>query len=251
MGGGKKRGIDIFVTVTENNILGKAFRMIDDPDFARLLTACNEVSQQYPDGVVYIGGIAVYLHAVNNDAARPYAETTHDADFYISLADMGDLRDAVEVTPNRRLSKHQMIRDDFEFDIYTERQSSLIVPYDEVLAHCKQYGESKVAGLEHLLALKLEAYRDRKASSKGDKDAKDIYRIALLASMQKPAFNWALVEPYITPEHERLLDAAYRSPVASAMARGNAKTAKALRQYVADLIASRENQHDEGISHKP
>lgn len=208
---------------------------IENNDFQRLLTACDEVSHEYPNGVVYIGGIAVYLHAINNPRTEQYAESTHYADFYISFADMGDLRDAEEVVPNRRLNKHQMMRDGFEFDIYTERQSGLIVPYDAVMASAKQYEAFRVAGLEHLLALKLEAYRDRRSSAKGQKDAKDIYRIAILAAEGKDKFDWSLAEPYLTDEHLALLDEIRRGSAAVNMARGNAKLAKELRATVARL----------------
>src|SRR6185436_10365237 len=108
----------------------------------------------------------------------------YDADFYISFADMGDLRDIEEVTANRRLSKHQMIKHGFEFDIYTERQSTLVLPYDVVLASSQIVGGIRVASPEHLLVLKLEAFADRKGSAKGDKDAKDLLRIAVAARRQ-------------------------------------------------------------------
>ena len=150
---------------------------MDDTDFRELLTACQEIAITFSEGVIFIGGIAVYLHAINGDSTSGLAEFTHDGDFYISLADMADLRDIEQVTANRRLSKHQLIKRGFEFDIYTERQSSLIVPYDQVAAYSETFDELRVACLEHLLVLKLEAYRDRRNSSKGQKDSKDIIRL--------------------------------------------------------------------------
>jgi predicted nucleotidyltransferase len=36
-------------------------------------------------------------------------------------------------------------------------------------------GGIRVASLGHLLVLKLEAFADRRGSTKGDKDAKDLY----------------------------------------------------------------------------
>ena len=207
----------------------------ESTEFQRLLSACVEVSLEYPEGVAYIGSIAVYLHAINNPRTEQYAESTHDADFYISLSDMGDLRDAEEVVPNRRSNKHQMMRDGFEFDIYTERQSGLIVPYDAVMAGARQYESFRVAGLEHLLALKLEAYRDRRHSAKGQKDAKDIYRIAILAAESVQKFDWSLAEPYLTDDHFALLHEIWRGTAAVNLARGNAKLAKELRATVERL----------------
>ncbi len=206
-------------------------------DFEQLLLACAELSEQYPHGVVYIGGIAVYLHAINSEKAKAYAEFTHDADFYISMADMADLRDAEELTPNRRLSKHQLRKRGFEFDIYTERHSALIVPYDQVFAHSVDYGGLRVAGLEHLLALKLEAFADRQASSKGDKDAKDIIRIALISEAMA-RFDTRLATPYLSDKHTELLGKILKGAYFQSLARGNSKIAKNLRKTYEKFLES-------------
>ena len=211
---------------------------MDDTEFKELLAACAELAGLFPDGLVFIGGIAVYLHAQNAPAAAQYAEVTHDADFYVSLADMGDLRDIEEVTPNRRLSKHQLIKRGFEFDIYTERQSTLIVPYDAVVASSVRYEPFRVTGLEHLFVLKLEAYRDRRQSAKGEKDARDLLRIAAVAQGTKRGFQAATAAPYLRDEHLALLPLVHKSPVAAAMARGNAVAAKRLRSSFEQVMDS-------------
>lgn len=198
-------------------------------EFEELMIACHEVGTRFSEGIVFIGGIAVYLHAINAEATRALAAYTQDADFYISLADMGDLRDVEEVWANRSHSKHQLIKRGFEFDIYTERQSSLVVPYDAAFAASAKIGELRVASLEHLAVLKLEAYLDRRASSKGDKDAKDLYRIAAVASNQGSPLNAELMAPYLRDEHTPLLAEIYKSPVVSSLALGNAVVAKQLR----------------------
>lgn len=203
-------------------------------EFEVLLSACSEVSELFPDGVVFIGGIAVFLHAKNHPSTADFAEFTHDADFYISLADMGDLRDIEELTPNRRLSKHQMVKRGFEFDIYTERQSSLIVPYDQVVAHSKVYDMIRVAALEHLLVLKLAAFSDRKGSSKGEKDAKDLIRIAAVSG--STGFNPALAAPYLRDEHLGLLETVERGAYSLSLAQGNAMVAKSLRRHFSHVV---------------
>ena len=210
--------------------------MTNDDQFAALLTACEELSGMFPDGLVFIGGIAVYLHAINNSATHGYAEATHDGDFYISMVDMGELRDIEELTPNRRLSKHQLIKAGFEFDIYTERHSSLIVPYSEVIAYAENYGDLKVASLDHLFALKIEAYLDRKSSTKGSKDAKDLIRIAAIASARKKSLTAKLIVPYLRDEHFTLLNDLVKRPEFVAMTRGNAMEAKKLRGQFAGAI---------------
>jgi hypothetical protein len=217
--------------------------MANDDQFPALLAACEELSATFRDGIAFIGGIAVYLHAINNPATRGFAEATHDGDFYISMADMGELRDIEELTPNRRLSKHQLIKAGFEFDIYTERHSSLIVPYSEVIAYSENYGDLKVAGLEHLFALKAEAYRDRKSSSKGSKDAKDLIRITAIATARKKPLRGSLVAPYLRDEHLSLLDDLIKRPEFVAMTRGNAMEAKKLRNHFAAGVAMLRKGH--------
>lgn len=199
-----------------------------DPEFNRLLALCKELGDAFSSGLIFIGGVAAYLYAINVDKTKSLAETTHDADFYISIADMADLRDLEEVTPNRRLSKHQLIKGGFEFDIYTERHSGLIVPYDQVAAAANTFDTLRVAGLEHLLVLKLEAFSQRRASAKGEKDAKDLIRIALVAS--EIGFKKALSVPYLTDDSLALLNHIERGPHFLALARGNAKDAKNFRE---------------------
>lgn len=218
-----------------------------DAEFAALLAACAEIAETFPEGVVFIDGIAVYLHTTNLPATRDLAESTHDADFYISLADMGDLRDIEELTPNRRLSKHQMIKRGFEFDIYTERQSALIVPYETIVAASKVFGVVRVASLEHLLVLKLEAFADRKGSAKGDKDAKDILRIASVAVRSGATFRAALVVPYLRDEHWELLTTVERGPQPMALARGNAMAAKKLRGDLGSVLGAIEKASGGGL----
>jgi len=205
-------------------------------EFAKLIIVCQEFSTLFSDGIAFIGGIAVYLHSINREETRELAEFTHDGDFYISLADMADLRDIEEVVANRRLSKHQLIKHGFEFDIYTERHSALLVPYAQVIAHSVQYDALRVASLEHLLVLKLEAYRDRCSSSKGQKDAKDMIRLGLIASAQRKKLTTDLITPYLSEEHLKLIERIQRGPEFLSLAKGNSKTAKKMREDFAKAM---------------
>ncbi|MBM4342826.1 MAG: hypothetical protein FJ100_05565 [Deltaproteobacteria bacterium] len=207
-------------------------------EFSKLLLACNEIAALFPDGVVFIGGIAVYLHTQNAAPVADLAEFTHDADFYISLADMADLRDMEEVTANRRLSRHQIIKDGFEFDIYTERHSRLIVPFDEVMAASIVVGEMRLACPEHLMALKLRAFADRRASAKGGKDAADLLRIAAVVACSGTSWRPGLAQPWLGEQDVAAMDEVARGPFAMGLARGNAMRAKQLRQYLAAVVAA-------------
>lgn len=202
--------------------------------FQKILGEVARLAEEHP-GHVFIGGVAVYLHAVNNPRTKDRAETSHYADFMLSLAEFADLRDTDEVVANRRLSKHQLIRHGVEFDVYVERQNNLIVPYDEASAHAVAYGAIRVACLEHLLVLKLEALRDRFQSAKGDKDARDLVTIARIAGAR---FRPQLAAPYLREEHTRLLEQVAASPVFTYLASGNAHEAKALRTMFAEFLTA-------------
>lgn len=229
---GKNIGIFINVIIT---IITEKFSMPNNNDFKLLISTCKTLSDFFDQGLVYIGGIAVYLHSINHEKTSSLAESTHDADFYISFSDMADLRELEEVTPNRRLQKSQFIKNGFEFDIYTERLSSLIVPYDEVMAHSIQYDAMRVACLEHLWVLKLEAFRDRQNSAKGGKDARDLFRIAIVA-MSVGSFNCELVTPYLDDAHYDLFERLRKSPEAMSLANGNAVQAKSIRKELNALL---------------
>ena len=210
--------------------------MVSEQEFSRLLQASAELAELFPDGLVYIGGIAIYVHAINQKKTQALAETTHDADLYISLADMADLREVEELTSNRRLGKSQLVKRGFEFDVYTERHSSLRVPYDEVAAHSCVYDAFRVASLEHLLVLKLAAYEDRRGSVKGEKDARDILRIAAVADALGQPLRRELVLPYFSGDELNLLRAIAKGPAPAALAKGNAHEAKAYRSCIQAAI---------------
>ncbi len=201
--------------------------------FQHILAEVDRIAVEHPHHV-FIGGIAVYLHAVNNPATKDIAETSHDADFMLALADFAELRDTDEVVANRRLSKHQLIRNGVEFDIYVERQNKLLIPYDEAAAHRVPYGPIQVACLEHLVVLKLEALRDRLRSAKGDKDVRDLVTIARLS---RQSLRPELARPFIRDDHLELLEQVHASPAFSYIARGNAHEAKGLRKIFSTFAA--------------
>lgn len=203
-------------------------------EFQRILGEVARLAQEHPRHVV-IGGVAVYLHAINNPQAKDTAEASHDGDVIVSLAEFADLRDTDELIANRKQTKHQLVRRGVALDVYVERQNRLIVPFDEASAHAVSYGGIRAAALEHLLVLKVEAYRDRMHSSKGDKDARDVVNIARIAGK---SFRAKLAVPFLRDEHVELLQQVAASPVFTYMTRGNAHAAKALRTAFSDVIGS-------------
>lgn len=201
----------------------------------------REINDLFPDGVVFIGGVAVYLH-IDKDALPPgFIEFSHDADLYFSLADFADLRDIEEVTANRRLNKHQIIKHGVEYDIYLERHNSLAVPYSEARAHSVVIDGMRAACLEHLLVLKLDAYGSRKGSSKGAKDERDLIRICYLLAGK--GVDMGLITPYLDNDRMNLLKTLRNSPGFLVLCEGNAHKAKPVRDAVNEVVKMISGPH--------
>jgi len=87
-----------------------------------------------------------------------------------------------------------------------------------------------------LVVLKLEAYRDRHSSARGEKDAKDLIRLALVSAAQGYKFDRSICTSYLNDTHLTLLSQLSRSPHFLSLAKGNAKQAKGMRQKFEKLL---------------
>jgi hypothetical protein len=204
------------------------------PSFDKILNLCHAFSQDLTD-VVFIGGVAVYLHASERASASIPPEASHDADFMISFSDYGILKDAEEITATPRLAKHQMVVDKVEFDVYVERLNRLVVPYDEVFEHAIDIEQIRVACLEHLLILKLEAFAKREHSSKGDKDRRDVSKIGLLLGKRARV---SLIQPYMRDELVALLREISKGGIFFELCDKNAHAAKKARASFESFVKS-------------
>ncbi|MDE2571820.1 MAG: hypothetical protein KGM44_04760 [bacterium] len=170
-----------------------------EQNWERLQSLARGISQEFPDAV-FIGGVAVAQHAKRSNPALE--ESSHDADLYLSLAGKNEMRDRYEVVRNERLGKDSVLVDGEDFDLYVERQHRLAIPYDEIAAHSQEIEGIRVAALEHLLVLKLDAAGDRRGSAKGEKDLRDLARlVSLLRAPRK-----ALLAPHLDEKRLELLD---------------------------------------------
>ena len=196
-----------------------------------------------------IGGLAVYLHTQNRTLGKLHvsreqlAEFSHDVDTYISLLDLGALRDLFEVIANERLNKHQVKVGRIEADIYVEHNNKLRVPYAELVAWASTYGSMRVAAVGHLLVLKLDAAAGRTGTAKGDKDTRDLVKMTVLASDE----DRDLFEPYLDSRGLARLKEVGASPnVFTSITRGNAVHAKQIRgvfNAFVDRLQEREYGH--------
>ena len=157
-------------------------------DFAELLAAAREESSRWPDAV-FIGGVAIYLHAMEEPSATAAAELTSDLDLYLSLSGFAELRGQEDVIGNRSATKHSYFVRGFPVDVYTEDQAKLPVSYAEIAARATIRGGIRVACLEHLLILKLEAFRVRRGTTKGGRDARHIALLEALLLARKESLD--------------------------------------------------------------
>ncbi len=148
-----------------------------DQNWKHLQAIARKLSADYADAV-FIGGIAVSAHAGRLGAR--FQEASHDADLYISLVDKAALRDRYEVRRNSNLGKDSVLIEGEDVDLYVEHQHPLGVPFGAIVAYAQEIDGVRVAALEHLLVLKLDAARDRMGSGKGEKDVRDLARIVAL-----------------------------------------------------------------------
>jgi hypothetical protein len=203
-----------------------------DKEWQRVWAAVRRFVDAYPEDVVVIGGIAVFLHARAAASMDLPAEYTHDADLYVSLPSWADIRDTYTVVPNRRLSKHQITVDGVEFDLYLEHNNALRVDYGDLATAAVTLDGARVACLEHLLLLKLAALRERWASDHGQKDRRDVAKLLVLLDDREPF--WTLAQA--TEDDLALIDRVQESSAYLELAGGNAHRAAKLKKRAVMFI---------------
>jgi hypothetical protein len=200
-------------------------------EWDKLLDAVGEMYEWFPDGLVVIGGIAVYAHAKSKAETANLAAQSHDADFMILTEVFMDLRDIAVVTANKRLGKHHFVQSGFDFDVYVENQNDLKVPVQEAVASSEIKCDLRVACIEHLLILKAAALQDRKGTQKGDKDEDDMLRILLVADRIDECRILRLTDDLLL-EVQR----AVKGNAPLRLAKGNAHVARNLRNKAEDML---------------
>jgi hypothetical protein len=207
-----------------------------DENWRELWRGICEVAATFPSGVVFIGGIAVYLHSVKAGVPKNYVERSHDADLYVALSVFDDLRSVEDVTTNIRLRKKQFIKYGMDYDVYLEHHHGLRVRYDDIFRYSSVINGVRVASLEHLLILKLDALTGRAGTSKGRKDERDVIRIAML--LGKQGTIRVPLQSYFTSEMARVLERLASSHEFMTISRGNAHEAKRLRTQYTQIAGS-------------
>jgi hypothetical protein len=172
--------------------------MTDAEHWAKLQRLAKGLGEKCPDAV-FIGGLAVFAHAAR--LGSRWQETSHDVDLCISAEGKGTLRERYDTTSNPQLHKDSVRIESEDFDVYTEYQNDLAIPYDLIASFSVTSEGFRVASLEHLLVLKIDAALGRPETLKGEKDLRDLVRILTL--LKEPREE--LIAPYLTPEREGVL----------------------------------------------
>lgn len=219
---------------------------MDADKWGRLMGAVDEINGLFEEDIAFIGGVAVYAHAMSRADSEAFAAFSHDADFVISLSAFADLRDIEYTTANARLGKQQFVKAGFEFDVYVQYQNNLRIPTEEILASAEKRSGLMVASLEHLLILKAEAYKDRKGTSKGMKDAQDIVRILYLMEDH----DADLLER-LTRSDLALVKTAVSQDTVISVLDGNRHYAKPVKAKVDSVITSLESVVNRNESDSP
>lgn len=170
-----------------------------DENWDHIQQISRNLTEDY-SGAVFIGGVAVAAHASRLGSA--FLESSHDGDLYLSLQGKFEMRDRFVMHHNKRLNKDSVTIEGEDLDVYVEHNNSLGIDYAELFASSEDIDGIRVAALEHLLVLKLDAAMDRQGTPKGEKDIRDIARIvALLDHPREP-----LLAKHMTEDRSDLLN---------------------------------------------
>jgi hypothetical protein len=172
--------------------------MTDAEHWAYLQALAKRVGDEFPDAV-FIGGMAVFVHAER--LGSRWQEGSHDVDCYLSMIGKSAMRDRYDIRYTPHLHKDSVRIEHEDFDVYTEHQHHLAISYEAAAAHSISVNGLRVASLEHLTMLKVDAALGRSGTEKGEKDQRDLLRILTL--MTDPKGD--LISLYLTPERQEVL----------------------------------------------
>lgn len=160
-------------------------------------------------------------------AIKNLAVYSHDVDFVILMDAYADLRDIEAVHRNNRLNRHEFMKNGVAFDVYVQFQNNLRIPADAIVACSTLRQGLRVSSLEHLLLLKADAFKDRKLSGKGEKDAQDLLRLLYLMESPDPATLKG-----VTSDDIELIESAIKQDNILPLVDRNAHMAKTIHQKV-------------------
>lgn len=184
--------------------------------------------------IVFIGGIATYLHVQRRPKAGLPLEATHDVDASISAVASSSLRDHYEFTENPRLHKVQIRVENIDVDLYPQHISRLRFAYLDLAPYAQRFRGFKIAAVPHILLLKVDAIESRGSSGKGAKDRRDVAKLLVLLHGSPQARK--LLAGLAAPSDLVNLRAVAKSPAFMEIVHGNAKSASTLRKKAEEAL---------------
>lgn len=188
--------------------------------------------------IVFIGGLATYLHVQRRPKAGLPLEATHDVDASISAVASSSLRDSYEFTENPRLHKVQIRVENIDVDLYPQHIGQLRFSFLDLAPYAQTYRGLKIAAIPHILLLKIAAIESRGASQKGAKDRRDVAKLLVLLYGSPQARTLLAGLAARSDLHD--LRAVMKSPAFMEITHGNAKTASVLRKRAEEALEAVE-----------
>ena len=156
-----------------------------DNDFQLKLNRIKEMSKLTDNKIIMISDVATYFYSVQNKSNIGLLEYSNNINL---LIDIGSFKDLIDYYggcyENKCLNKYELKIDDIDCNLYLENNHSLLFSYEELFEHSQLILDIRVPAIEHLLKLKLIAYKDRKQSIKDEKDKHDIIKLLYFADIK-------------------------------------------------------------------
>lgn len=151
---------------------------------------------------ILIGGWAIYL----------YAKTlkSKDIDIILDYEELEKIRQKISISKNERLKKYEAKIDEVDIDIYLPYFSNIGMPVEEIKNYYQSLEGFLVPIPEILLILKVYTYKERKGTTKGEKDLIDIFSL-----IKKGEINWQTYKELIKKYKFRGIDQDFKKIISS------------------------------------
>lgn len=120
---------------------------------------------------ILIGGWAVYFYT--------QALKSKDIDIIVDFSQLKKIKENYLLEKNERLKKYQVKIEEIDVDIYLPFYSDLGIPIDKIIKETVIINGFRLPKKEILLITKIQAYKNRQTSIKGQKDLIDIISLVL------------------------------------------------------------------------
>lgn len=118
---------------------------------------------------ILIGGWAVFLYAKGLKSK--------DIDIIVDYDQLEKIRKSFNLFKNERLKKYEIKIEEIDIDIYLPYFSDLGLPVEDIKNYSQSFEGFIVVFPEILLILKIFSFKERKGTTKGNKDIIDIFSL--------------------------------------------------------------------------